>query len=76
MLSPYFQGKEFRVFRTLVFIGTGLSGLAPLIHGIKIFGWLQMIKQSGMFYYLIEGGFLLLGTLFYIVSVLLESFPR
>lgn len=69
MLVPYFQGIEFRVFRTLVFIGMGLSGFAPLFHGIKMFGWLQMIKQSGMFYYLIEGAILLLGALFYIVSV-------
>lgn len=69
MLNPYFRGTEFRVFRALVFIGTGLSGFAPLIHGIRIFGWLQMMKQSGMFYYLIEGGLLFIGALLYIVSM-------
>ncbi|KAK1248330.1 hypothetical protein MKX08_006550 [Trichoderma sp. CBMAI-0020] len=75
MLSSYFQGQEFRILRTLVFIGTGLSGFAPLIHGIKMFGWLQMIKQSGMFYYFIEGGFLLLGTLIYITKFPEKQFP-
>lgn len=68
MINPYFQGKKFRVFRTLAFVGTGLSGFAPLIHGIKMFGFSQMMKQSGMPYYLAEGGFLLLGALIYVVS--------
>ncbi|UKZ53531.1 hypothetical protein TrVGV298_007323 [Trichoderma virens] len=69
MLNPYFQGQKFRAFRALAFVGTGLSGFAPLIHGIKMFGFSQMMKQSGMPYYLIEGGFLLLGALVYVVSL-------
>lgn len=35
-----------------------------------MFGFSQMMKQSGMLYYLIEGGFLLLGALLYVVSLL------
>lgn len=69
MVNPYFQGKKFRVFRALAFVGTGLSGFAPLIHGITIFGWSQMMKQSGMPYYLAEAGFLLSGALVYVVSL-------
>ncbi|KAL7807166.1 mPR-typeG-protein-coupled receptor [Trichoderma aethiopicum] len=65
MLNPRFHGPKYRTFRTLAFVGTGLSGFAPLIHGISIFGFSQMMKQSGMPYYLIEGGFLLLGALVY-----------
>lgn len=68
MLNPKFQGQKFRVFRALAFIATGLSGFAPLIHGVKMFGFSQMMKQSGMPYYLIEGGFLLLGALIYVVG--------
>ena len=37
------------------FVGTGLSGLAPLIHGIKTFDFSQMEKQSGIAYYFGEG---------------------
>jgi adiponectin receptor len=51
------------------FVGTGLSGLAPLIHGIILFGFSKMAKQSGMPYYLAEGFLLLLGALFYMVSI-------
>lgn len=69
MVSPKFQGQKFRVFRALTFVATGLSGFAPLVHGVKMFGVSQMMKQSGMPYYLIEGGFLLLGALIYAVSL-------
>lgn len=69
MLNPRFHGPKYRTFRTLAFVGTGLSGFAPLLHGISIFGFSQMMKQSGMPYYLIEGGFLLLGALVYAVSI-------
>jgi adiponectin receptor len=69
MLNPNFHGKKFRIFRVLAFVGTGLSGFVPLIHGVKMFGFSQMMKQSGMLYYVIEGGFLLLGALVYVVSL-------
>ncbi|KAL6910523.1 mPR-like GPCR protein [Trichoderma evansii] len=75
MVVPYFQGRKFRVFRALAFVGTGLSGFAPLIHGIKMFGWSQMIKQSGMPYYLAEAGCLLLGALIYVTKFPESRFP-
>ena len=69
MVSPIFQGRKFRIFRTLTFVGLGTSGFAPLVHGITMFGWPQMVKQSGMPYYLAEGGFLLAGAFFYAVRL-------
>lgn len=68
MVNPRFQSQKFRVFRALTFVVTGLSGFAPLIHGVQMFGGSQMMKQSGMPYYLTEGGFPLLGALIYAVS--------
>ncbi|KAI6080968.1 mPR-like GPCR protein [Hypoxylon rubiginosum] len=75
MIHPRFQGRKFRVFRALTFVATGATGFAPLIHGIKIFGWSQMVKQSGLPYYLVEGGFLLLGTLFYATKFPESRYP-
>lgn len=75
MVNPYFQGKKFRVFRALAFVGTGLSGFAPLIHGVTMFGWSQMMKQSGMPYYLAEAGFLLSGALIYVTKFPESRFP-
>jgi adiponectin receptor len=68
LVNPQFQGPRWRTLRVCAFIGTGLSGFVPLIHGLSIFGLPQMMKQSGMPYYLVEGLLLLLGAFFYTVS--------
>lgn len=73
LVSPKFQGRSFRTFRVGTFVFTGLSGLAPLAHGMKLFGFSQMMKRSGMPYYLGEGVVLLLGAFFYTVSNLAEN---
>lgn len=46
----------------------GLSGIAPLIHGIARFGFMQMMKQSGAPFYIAEGLLLGLGAVVYTVS--------
>ncbi|KAI1483588.1 hypothetical protein K445DRAFT_309523 [Daldinia sp. EC12] len=65
VLAPAFQGPRWRTLRLLTFVCTGLSGLAPIIHGIVMFGFAQMVKQSGLPYYLAEGGLFLLGAIVY-----------
>ncbi|KAF8242571.1 hemolysin-III channel protein Izh2 [Wilcoxina mikolae CBS 423.85] len=65
ILNPKFQGPRWRTFRLSTFICTGLSALAPITHGIKIFGLQQMSKQSGLPYYLFEGLLLVIGAFFY-----------
>lgn len=69
LVNPRFQGLRWRTFRVSTFVLTGLSGFAPLAHGIKLFGFAQMEKQSGMPYYVGEGLLLLLGAIFYTVSI-------
>lgn len=73
MVNPKFQGRRWRTFRTTCFVGTAMSGFAPLAHGIYLFGWSQMLIQSGMPYYLAEGGFLCLGALLYTVSFVIRA---
>jgi adiponectin receptor len=68
LLNPKFQGRRWRTSRVCTFVVTGLSGFAPLAHGIKLFGFSQMGKQSGMAYYAGEGPLLILRPLFYTVS--------
>ncbi|OTA55836.1 mPR-like GPCR protein [Hypoxylon sp. EC38] len=65
VLAPTFQGPRWRTLRLLTFVCTGLSGLAPIIHGIVMFGFEQMMRQSGLPYYLAEGGLFLLGAVVY-----------
>ncbi|KAI1773073.1 mPR-like GPCR protein [Hypoxylon cercidicola] len=65
VLAPGFQGPRWRTLRLLTFVCTGLSGLAPIIHGIFMFGFKQMMKQSGLPYYFAEGGLFLVGATVY-----------
>jgi len=69
LLSPGLQGPKWRTLRISAFVGTGISGFVPLIHGSAIFGFEQMIRQSGMPYYLAEGLLLLLGAFFYATRI-------
>ncbi|ENH66049.1 hypothetical protein FOC1_g10001956, partial [Fusarium oxysporum f. sp. cubense race 1] len=62
-IHPKFQGPKYRLFRTLVFVATGLSGVAPLIHGINVFGMSQMVSKAFP-YALAKAGCLLFGTWF------------
>ncbi|KAJ0107652.1 hypothetical protein J7T55_010257 [Diaporthe amygdali] len=71
VVHPRFQGPRWRGFRIACFVGTGMSGLAPLAHGLYLFGLPTMMRQSGMPYYLAEGGLLCLG-----VSVYATRFPE
>lgn len=59
-----FQGQKYRLFRALTFMMTGLSGVAPLIHGLKVFGMAQMMRKAFL-YTLVKAGCLLTGASFY-----------
>ena len=67
-MDPKFQGPKYRLFRALMFVATGLYGVAPLIHGLQVFGMSQMIKKA-LLYTLAKAGCLLSGTFFYAVSL-------
>ncbi|KAK0102638.1 hypothetical protein ONS95_006242 [Cadophora gregata] len=64
---PKFQGLKYRLARALMFVATGLCGVAPVIHGLKIFGISQMMKKAFP-YTMAKAGCLLSGTAFYAVS--------
>jgi adiponectin receptor len=63
-MHPKFQGAKYRLFRALMFVATGFSGIAPLIHGLVEFGMSQMMRKAFP-YTLAKAGCLLSGTLFY-----------
>jgi hypothetical protein len=43
--------------------------IAPLAHGVKIFGFSQMEKQSGIAHCVSEGLLLSVGALFYTIGI-------
>ncbi|KAJ5287856.1 hemolysin-III channel protein Izh2, partial [Penicillium angulare] len=68
LVNPKFQGHRWRTFRVGAFIATGLSGIAPLVHGVRVFGFMQM-RQFGMTFYLVEGLILIIGAAIYTVCL-------
>jgi adiponectin receptor len=65
VLHPHLQGRKWRTFRAIVFVSTGLSGFAPVIHGSVVYGFDRAWQQTGMPYYLLEGAIFILGVTFY-----------
>lgn len=75
LLHPKFQGPRWRTFRVCIFIGTGCSAFAPIIHAIVYFGWNYVVNGTGMPWYLGEGGFLILGAVIYSLRIPECYFP-
>ncbi|KIM93310.1 hypothetical protein OIDMADRAFT_46275 [Oidiodendron maius Zn] len=65
LMNPKFQGTGRRNFRVRIFVSIGLLGFVPLIHGIVMFGTAQMVKQSGILYYLCGGLLQVMGAVSY-----------
>ncbi len=55
VLHSRLQGPSWRGVKTLAFVSTALSGFAPIIHGLLIYGWEVMWKRSGMPWWFAEG---------------------
>ncbi|KAJ5759046.1 hemolysin-III channel protein Izh2 [Penicillium odoratum] len=69
LVNPRFQGLQWRTFRVGTFMAMGLSGIAPLVHGVAVFGFSQMMRQSGAPFYIAEGVLLGLGAVVYTARV-------
>lgn len=38
-LNPAFRRRKYRITRTLMYVGLGLSFIIPFIHDVVLFGW-------------------------------------
>ncbi|KAL1959023.1 hypothetical protein VTO42DRAFT_3264 [Malbranchea cinnamomea] len=64
LVSPRFQGPDWRTFRLFCFIGTGFSALAPIVHAAMLFGF-NTLGTMGVYYYFIEGAIMIIASFFY-----------
>ena len=55
VIHPKLQGLSYRTLRTAAFVATGLSGFAPVGHGLWLYGWDEMWVRSGMPFWFLEG---------------------
>jgi len=71
-VHPKLQSHEYRTLRTLAFVVTGMSVVAPLIHGLDVFGRDLMNKKALTHTLVAKIGCLLPGTVLYVVSLTLS----
>ncbi|KIW85526.1 hypothetical protein Z517_00918 [Fonsecaea pedrosoi CBS 271.37] len=69
VLHPRLQGLKYRTLRAWAFILTALSGFAPIIHGLFLYGWSEMWVRSGMPYWLLEGLVYGIGAFFFVTRI-------
>ncbi|PQE17312.1 hemolysin-III channel Izh2 protein [Rutstroemia sp. NJR-2017a BVV2] len=69
LLHPRFQGPRWRIFRVGLFVGTACSGFAPIVNAIVVFGWREVVRGTGMPWYLGEGGLLVVAATVYAMRI-------
>jgi adiponectin receptor len=65
VIHPNLQGLSYRSLRTAAFVATGMSGFAPVGHGLLMYGWEEMWVRSGMPFWLLEGLIYGIGAFFF-----------
>ncbi|KAF9431733.1 hypothetical protein BGZ76_011776 [Entomortierella beljakovae] len=65
VMRPKFQIPQFRWVRSVLFAALGLSGLAPIVHGIVIYGFTLAQKSAGLNYLFCMGAAYIIGVLLY-----------
>ncbi len=73
-ISKRFGTPRHRVFRTVLFVLLGLSGLVPVLHGVALYGY-QVAKETvSLDLILAMGAMYLLGYKIVFISYLEPSF--
>ncbi|KAF2476270.1 uncharacterized protein BDR25DRAFT_321791 [Lindgomyces ingoldianus] len=65
VLHPRLQGPRYRPHRTTAFILTALSGFAPVINGVVLYGWYDAYYYRGVKWWLAEGLWYGIGVAFF-----------
>jgi predicted membrane channel-forming protein YqfA (hemolysin III family) len=59
-----------------MFVGMGLSAIAPVLDGLKTYGQQRMMKQIGLFWLVLQGVLYITGAGLYAVSGLAFALNR
>lgn len=66
---PRFRTPSWRRFRATMFVLLGLSAIFPIIHGVAVFGFVQMRRQMGLEWVVLQGALYILGAVIYAMRV-------
>jgi predicted membrane channel-forming protein YqfA (hemolysin III family) len=64
----HFRTPEWRPYRALMFVGLGLSGVVPILHGLSKHGFHALNERIGLVWVMLEGAMYIFGAFLYAVS--------
>ncbi|KZZ98843.1 Hly-III-related protein [Moelleriella libera RCEF 2490] len=70
-----FRTPKWRPYRALLFIGLGLSGVVPVVHGIVMYGYREVEDRMSLSWSILQGALYIFGAVLYAVRWPERSFP-
>lgn len=61
----HFRTPEWRPYRALMFVGLGLSGIIPILHGLSMYGFRALNERMGLVWVMLEGAMYIFGAFLY-----------
>ena len=68
-MNPRFRTPQYRPFRAGMFIGLGVSGVLPVLHGLTIYTYKEMNERMGLNWMLLQGVLYIVGAGLYAARV-------
>lgn len=72
----HFRTPDWRPYRAMMFVGLGVSGVIPVVHGLTIYGYQELNERIGLNWVLLQGVLYILGAFIYAVSLNAPCDPR
>ncbi|KAL2177092.1 hemolysin-III related-domain-containing protein [Thermothelomyces heterothallicus CBS 202.75] len=63
----HFRTPAWRPYRALMFVGLGLSGVVPVLHGLTFYGYRELDQRMGLSWVILQGGLYIFGAFLYAV---------
>ena len=63
-----FRTSAWRAWRAAMYVALGLSAVAPVTHGLRLYGWRSMEERIAVRWVLAQGALYILGAVLYAVS--------
>ncbi|KFA65934.1 hypothetical protein S40285_02394 [Stachybotrys chlorohalonatus IBT 40285] len=62
-----FRHPEFRAYRAMMFVALGLSGVVPVIHGVRLYGYQALEDRMSISLIILHGAMYIFGAFLYAV---------
>ncbi|KAM7216930.1 hemolysin-III related domain containing protein [Rhypophila decipiens] len=71
----FFRTPAWRPYRALMFVGLGVSGVGPILHGVSIYGYSHLNERMGLNWVIFQGALYIFGAFLYAARWPERQFP-